>query len=61
MIYEETGDKQGMSLAYINMGIIYRHEGNFEQALAYYEKSLKIKEEIDDKRGMANSYCSCAK
>jgi len=38
-----------------NKGIIYLNEANTTKALTYYFKSLKIREEIDDKRGIAES------
>jgi len=42
--------------AYYNIGIICKNKGNYEKALDYYLKALSIKEEIGDKKGMAESY-----
>jgi len=39
-----------------NIGYIHDDKGNIPLALAYYQKSLKIKKEIGDKKGMAYSY-----
>ncbi|MDF2452319.1 MAG: protein serine/threonine phosphatase [Bacteroidota bacterium] len=66
---KETGDKRGESQSLNNIGNIYDKHGNpacveekkeclrkgKEIALGYYEKSLKIQTEIQDKRGMAYS------
>ena len=40
---------------YNQFGIIYRNQGDLPQALEYNYKSLKIKEELGDSLGMANS------
>ena len=42
--------------SYNNIGIIYMDQVNYEQALEYYDKNLKICQEIGDKSGMASSY-----
>lgn len=39
-----------------NFGFYYDDHGNIPTALLYYHKSLKIREEIGDKEGMAQSY-----
>jgi len=38
-----------------NVGIIYNDQGDIPKALEFYNKSLKIREEIHDKMGIANS------
>ncbi len=38
-----------------NIGYINNVKGNFELALYYYYKSIKIREQINDKKGIANS------
>ncbi len=43
------------STAINNIGFIYQMRGNIPVALEYYEKSMKIQEEIGDKSGLANS------
>ncbi len=42
--------------AYNSIGFINRHKGDIPQALEFYHKSLKLREELNDKEGMANSY-----
>ncbi len=37
------------------MGGIYRDQGDYNQALDYHQKSLKLSEEIQDKLGIASS------
>lgn len=44
------------SKAYNNIGVIYRQQGNYEEALKYNFASLKIRKDIDDKAGIATSY-----
>lgn len=39
-----------------NIGGVYSSQGDVPKALDYYHKSLKIKEEIGDKKGIATSY-----
>lgn len=66
---QETGDKRGEAQSLNNLGNIFEKNGNpgciknkkdcllegKAIALGYYEKSLKIQTEIQDKRGMAYS------
>lgn len=69
IIQEESNDKKGLAQSYNNIGGIYKNlAGNsnpdsisYRQhhlgiALEFYQKSLMIKEEIDDKHGMSISY-----
>ncbi|HEX8455892.1 MAG TPA: tetratricopeptide repeat protein [Pyrinomonadaceae bacterium] len=37
-----------------NLGILIQSHGNYDKALEYYERSLKIAEELDDQSGIAN-------
>ncbi len=39
-----------------NRGYLAMSKGNIKEAIAYYEKSLKIREAIKDREGIANSY-----
>jgi len=48
------GDKLHLAGRLVNIGMIYRRQGDTDQALAYYRKSLKILEELNDKFGIAN-------
>jgi len=34
-----------LSVSYTNLGIIYRHRENYEQAILYYQKALKLWEQ----------------
>ena len=45
-----------MTDAYNNIGNIHTENGDYALALEFYFKSLKIREEIGDKKGMAMSY-----
>ncbi|MGV3630662.1 MAG: tetratricopeptide repeat protein [Bacteroidota bacterium] len=38
-----------------NMGFIHNNEGNIQKALYYFQQSLKIREQIKDTAGIANS------
>ena len=53
---EVTGNKKQMAGALNTQGATFFLRGNYDQALSYYSKSFKIKEEIGDKWGMADSY-----
>ncbi|MBI4929603.1 MAG: tetratricopeptide repeat protein, partial [Bacteroidetes bacterium] len=68
-IREEIGDKKGIAASYNNIGNIYAEQASlassdsatyqeqlYGKALKNYFASLKIKEEIGDKNGMAYSY-----
>ena len=52
----ETNDKSAISKSLNNMGNIHLSQGDFDRALEYYTRSLKIKQSIQDKFGTANSY-----
>ncbi len=55
-VREELKDKKNVANLYNNIGVVYRKQGNYLQALKYHFISLKIKEEIKDKYGIASSY-----
>ncbi len=48
--------KNNLGKSYNYLGIIYKYQGDYDKALEFYFKSLKIKEETSDKNGMAASY-----
>ena len=65
-IQEEIGNKKGIAGSLNNIGMIYNNQGvaateasakeeHFTKALEYFHKSLKIREEIGDKNGIATS------
>ncbi len=40
---------------YNNMGLIYEHQRHFDSTLYYYKKSLEIRKQINDRRGISES------
>ena len=52
------GDKATVSVAYGNLGNIYKTRGDLKEAEEMYRKSLAINEELGRKEGMANAYCN---
>jgi tetratricopeptide (TPR) repeat protein len=44
-----------MAISLGNLGNCYGSLGQYEKAIAYYQQSLKIKEEIGDRQGVAIS------
>ncbi len=46
---------KGIASAFNNIGFLANNHGDISKALMYYQKSLKIKEEINDRSGIANS------
>ncbi len=64
IISKELGHKENMGMSYGNIGNVYYEQGssasttilaayNYDKAIEYYQKSLKISEELGDKRVMA--------
>jgi len=47
-IWEEQGDREGLGIAYLNIGNIYSFQKQYFQAIEYYEKSLEISQAIQD-------------
>jgi class 3 adenylate cyclase/tetratricopeptide (TPR) repeat protein len=50
------GQKRTMAYVYGSLGLNHRYKGEYDQALAYYDSSRKISEEIGDKAGVAGAY-----
>ncbi len=44
------------ALAFMNIGNVMAQKGDYEEALNYHLKSVRIKEQTDDQRGMMSSY-----
>ena len=47
----KTGNKRSESIALNNIGVAYKNMDEIEKANSYYQKSLKLKEEIGDEHG----------
>ena len=54
-IREEIGDKNGISLSYNSIGLIYSDQGDRSKAIQYHNKSLKISTELGNKFEMSTS------
>ena len=50
----DAADRRSLAYKYQNIGLVYRRQGDLDQALRYSQKSLAILVEIDDKFGTAN-------
>lgn len=55
-IGNKIGWGKGIAQSYTNIGIIYRNNGNYSEALKKHFAALKINEEIGDKKAIAISY-----
>ncbi|MBO1062230.1 MAG: tetratricopeptide repeat protein, partial [Aphanizomenon flos-aquae CP01] len=55
-IKKDIGDIQGESISLNNLGNAYYSLGQYERAIAFYQKSLDIFKEIGDIRGEANAW-----
>ena len=51
---EQMGDKLTLGYNFNAIGNIYKDQGEDNKALEYYEKSLLIHQEINDKQGIAD-------
>ena len=52
---ERAGHKRWMANALNHIGYNHQTQGDYEEALVYFKRSLKIYAEISDKKGMANA------
>lgn len=52
---KKQGSKKLMSVAWSNLGIIYRRTGLTDSAYYAYQQSIQLKQEINDVVGMANT------
>ncbi|MES2286391.1 MAG: tetratricopeptide repeat protein [Bacteroidota bacterium] len=55
-IGNKIGWAKGIAQSYTNIGIIYRNNGNYNEALKKHFAALKINENIGDKKAIALSY-----
>jgi two-component system, NarL family, sensor kinase len=44
------------AIAFMNIGNVLAQKGEYEEAVVYHLKSVKIKEELNDRRGLMSSY-----
>lgn len=54
-IWEDIGNKNGISSSLNNIGLVYDEQGDYASAIDYYTRSLFIYEEIGDKKGVSIS------
>ncbi len=52
-LYEELGDRRGVSKAIGNMGVVYYDYGEYDRALENFQRQLTICEELGDRNGVA--------
>jgi tetratricopeptide (TPR) repeat protein len=52
-VLEKRAFENAKSLAINSLGIIFYNKGEFEKAIIYYMESLKIREEMNDRKGIA--------
>jgi len=56
MVYKKIkGDFVGVSYCFNNLGLLYKRKNNFEKALEYYFKSLKLGEKINNLERVASA------
>ncbi len=55
-IYEETGDRNGLSATYSNMASLYSRQSDYHTALKYLQKRLKTDQDAQDKIGQVAVY-----
>ena len=52
------GDRAGEGKAYNNLGVAYKNLGDFQKAIEYHERHLKISKEVGDRAGEGRAYCN---
>ena len=50
------GDRAGEGIAYCNLGNAYHSLGDFQKAIEYHERDLKISKEVGDRAGEGIAY-----
>ncbi len=51
LIRREIGDRAGEGITLNNIGAVYDHQGQYDQALNQYQQALVIRREIGDRAG----------
>lgn len=51
---------ESRSFALNNIGLIYKQQGDYGNAISNYQKALALSESVDDKKGIATSYNNIA-
>jgi signal transduction histidine kinase len=59
-IFFNQKDTSKISSVYLNIAIIHRDLENYDESILYSRKSITIKEAIEDKRGLMNTYVNLA-
>ena len=60
VISEKEGDAKGVGLIKHNIATIYTEEGNYQEAITWFDESLKIRREVNYKYGVVNTLSSLA-
>jgi len=60
-VYRKLGDQRGIALSNYNLGDAALESGDRQKALAYQRESLKMRSEIGDRRGVAESLIAMAR
>ena len=53
---KKIGDRAGEGKGYGNLGIAYESLGDYQKAIEYHEKRLKVAKEIGDRAGEGAGY-----
>jgi tetratricopeptide (TPR) repeat protein len=55
LIFEDVNDRSQIAKIYNNLGLCYKHLGQYEKAMKFHEQSLSIHEEVGNREGKANA------
>ncbi|MFC1851188.1 tetratricopeptide repeat protein [candidate division CSSED10-310 bacterium] len=55
-IFTRQAYQKGIQSLLGNMGTVYQDQGNFQKAMAYYQKVLHMSEMLNNKQGMSSAY-----
>jgi signal transduction histidine kinase len=51
-IFRQEKNEKGLASTFVRLGVVEKRKGNFDKALAYFFKALKLSEQRQDKLGM---------